>query len=256
MRQLQHHRTIVATVWNRALECSKAYVEPEFVVQIIRLPFWTRSAYVRAVPRSEDLECRTIRLTNFAACTIGRSHSSNAVATKVAAYRSALAGERLATNLIRHREATQREIIEDMRKIISEQSELLRQFGMDVPPMPADDRQITHRWTAASSLIRSICARISFGSLRMKRTPSGRRRVRLHASACGLCCRRRSPGPPTMSDISIELVPLVDAMRVLGIKKTKLNELVKNGALVKRHVGRRALITMELIKAFIASLKD
>lgn len=59
-----------------------------------------------------------------------------------------------------------------------------------------------------------------------------------------------------MSDISIELVPLVDAMRVLGIKKTKLNELVKDGALVKRHVGRRALITMELIKAFTASLKD
>ena len=59
-----------------------------------------------------------------------------------------------------------------------------------------------------------------------------------------------------MSDISIELVPLVDAMRVLGIKKTKLNELVKDGALVKRHVGRRAVITMESIKAFIASLKD
>ena len=45
-------------------------------------------------------------------------------------------------------------------------------------------------------------------------------------------------------------------MRVLGIKKTKLNELVKDGALVKRHVGRRALITMESIKAFTASLKD
>ncbi len=59
-----------------------------------------------------------------------------------------------------------------------------------------------------------------------------------------------------MSDISIELVPLVDAMRVLGIKKTKLNELAKDGHLDKRHIGRKAVITVESIRRFIASLKD
>jgi hypothetical protein len=59
-----------------------------------------------------------------------------------------------------------------------------------------------------------------------------------------------------MTDISIELVPLTDAMKMLGIKKTKLNELAKDGRLDKRHIGRKAVITVESIRRFIASLKD
>jgi hypothetical protein len=59
-----------------------------------------------------------------------------------------------------------------------------------------------------------------------------------------------------MPDISIELVPLTDAMKMLGIKKTKLNELAKDGRLDKRHIGRKAVITVESIRRFIASLKD
>jgi hypothetical protein len=59
-----------------------------------------------------------------------------------------------------------------------------------------------------------------------------------------------------MPDIFIELVPLTDAMKMLGIKKTKLNELAKDGRLDKRHIGRKAVITVESIRRFAASLKD
>ena len=58
--------------------------------------------------------------------TVGR-------ADKVVAYRSALAGETGdTTNLVGRREATQREIIEDMKKIIRQQSEMLRRFDITI----------------------------------------------------------------------------------------------------------------------------
>lgn len=51
------------------------------------------------------------------------------------------------------------------------------------------------------------------------------------------------------------LVERGDACRLLSIGLTKLNELCNAGDLDRRHIGRKAVITMESITAFIERLK-
>jgi hypothetical protein len=61
-----------------------------------------------------------------------------------------------------------------------------------------------------------------------------------------------------MSSVSHEpplLVTLPEAMRLLGVKITKLNELAKERQIEKVRIGKRALITMDSIHRFVADLK-
>ncbi len=51
------------------------------------------------------------------------------------------------------------------------------------------------------------------------------------------------------------LVTLPEAMRLIGVKMTKLNELAKAGRIEKVRIGKRALITMASIRQFVADLK-
>jgi hypothetical protein len=59
-----------------------------------------------------------------------------------------------------------------------------------------------------------------------------------------------------MSDLPAPLlVDLPEARRLLAIGKTKLNDLCNAGHLVRLHIGRKAVITLESIQRYVASLK-
>ena len=55
-----------------------------------------------------------------------------------------------------------------------------------------------------------------------------------------------------MDDIA--LVPVSKAHETLGIGRSKLYELAREGRLEMVHLGRRALVTKASIKAYVASL--
>lgn len=59
-----------------------------------------------------------------------------------------------------------------------------------------------------------------------------------------------------MSDVPIAplLVDLPEARRLLSVGKTKLNDLCNSGDLDRQHIGRKAVITMKSIVAFIERL--
>ncbi len=50
------------------------------------------------------------------------------------------------------------------------------------------------------------------------------------------------------------LVPLDDAFRALGIKRTKGFELIRDGHLVARKIGARTVVEAESLRRFAASL--
>ncbi len=59
-----------------------------------------------------------------------------------------------------------------------------------------------------------------------------------------------------MSDNSSPLlVTLPEAMRLLSIGKTKINDLCNAGEIDRHHIGRKAVVTMDSIRRFIAGLK-
>jgi hypothetical protein len=50
-------------------------------------------------------------------------------------------------------------------------------------------------------------------------------------------------------------VTLAEAMRLIGVKKTKLNELANAKKIERRHIDGRAVILFDSIKAFVEGLK-
>lgn len=58
-----------------------------------------------------------------------------------------------------------------------------------------------------------------------------------------------------MSDVPVQLVDRPEAMRLLSIGRTKLNDLCNSGDLHRLHIGRKSLITMQSILNFIVRLK-
>ena len=77
---------------------------------------------------------------------------------------------------------------------------------------------------------------------------------------CGIVFRRRrfQWELSKMSDTPIaspQLADLPEARRLFAVGRTKLNDLCNAGDLNRLHIGRKAVITMESILAFIASLK-
>ena len=45
-------------------------------------------------------------------------------------------------------------------------------------------------------------------------------------------------------------VALTEAMRLIGVRKTKINELCNEGKIDRRHIGKRGVVTVESIKRF------
>ena len=52
----------------------------------------------------------------------------------------------------------------------------------------------------------------------------------------------------------ISLVPVGDAMRTLGVGRTKFYELAGKGQIELVHIGKKALATKSSLTAFVASL--
>ena len=52
------------------------------------------------------------------------------------------------------------------------------------------------------------------------------------------------------------LVSIVEAGRMLGLGRTKIYDLVKQGELEVVSIGRRRLVSVASVKAFVARLND